>query len=171
MASWHAEPISKKHDRDAFDCGDEALNDFLREIDLASLQDFDGVFSRAAGTSVGLEATDAVGREFWRKIDNGESFTDKEVLDALSINRRGSRRTARGVVAPADFAGLGVAPVEWQGDLASFGAYSSRASWDGDNFNVFFVPDALAKGADLNDEARVFGARTLSEACGMAGGV
>lgn len=30
MASWHAEPISKRHDRDAFDCGDEALNDFLR---------------------------------------------------------------------------------------------------------------------------------------------
>jgi GNAT superfamily N-acetyltransferase len=30
VASWHEAPISKKHDRDAFDCGDEALNDFLR---------------------------------------------------------------------------------------------------------------------------------------------
>ena len=30
MASWHEEPISKKHDRDAFDCGEEALNEFLR---------------------------------------------------------------------------------------------------------------------------------------------
>jgi GNAT superfamily N-acetyltransferase len=27
---WHEEPISKKHDRDAFDCGDSALNAFLR---------------------------------------------------------------------------------------------------------------------------------------------
>ena len=27
---WHEEPISKKHDRDVFDCGDRALNDFLR---------------------------------------------------------------------------------------------------------------------------------------------
>jgi GNAT superfamily N-acetyltransferase len=27
---WHEEPINKKHDRDAFDCGEEALNDFLR---------------------------------------------------------------------------------------------------------------------------------------------
>lgn len=27
---WHEEPIGKKHDRDAFDCGEEALNDFLR---------------------------------------------------------------------------------------------------------------------------------------------
>ena len=30
MASWHEEPIGKKHDRDAFDCGEEALHEFLR---------------------------------------------------------------------------------------------------------------------------------------------
>ncbi|MGD0134067.1 MAG: GNAT family N-acetyltransferase [Bryobacteraceae bacterium] len=30
VASWHEEAISKKHDRDAFDCGEEALNEFLR---------------------------------------------------------------------------------------------------------------------------------------------
>lgn len=29
--SWHEEPVSKHHDRDAFDCGEEALNDFLRK--------------------------------------------------------------------------------------------------------------------------------------------
>jgi predicted N-acetyltransferase YhbS len=28
--AWHEEPISKHHDRDAFDCGEEALNEFLR---------------------------------------------------------------------------------------------------------------------------------------------
>ena len=28
--AWHEEPIAKRHDRDAFDCGEEALNDFLR---------------------------------------------------------------------------------------------------------------------------------------------
>ena len=27
---WHEEPISKKHDRESFDCGEEALNEFLR---------------------------------------------------------------------------------------------------------------------------------------------
>ena len=26
---WHEEPITKSHDRSAFDCGDEALNEFL----------------------------------------------------------------------------------------------------------------------------------------------
>ena len=30
MTEWHEEPISKKHVRDAFDCGEEALNEFLR---------------------------------------------------------------------------------------------------------------------------------------------
>ncbi len=27
---WHEEPIAKRHNRDAFDCGDAALNEFLR---------------------------------------------------------------------------------------------------------------------------------------------
>ncbi len=30
MAAWHEEPINKKHDREAFDCGEDALNEFLR---------------------------------------------------------------------------------------------------------------------------------------------
>jgi GNAT superfamily N-acetyltransferase len=30
VTAWHEEPIDKKHDREAFDCGDDALNDFLR---------------------------------------------------------------------------------------------------------------------------------------------
>ncbi|HTW66835.1 MAG TPA: GNAT family N-acetyltransferase [Bryobacteraceae bacterium] len=30
MAPWHEEPIGKKHDREAFDCGEAALNEFLR---------------------------------------------------------------------------------------------------------------------------------------------
>ena len=30
MTAWHHEAIDKKHDREAFDCGDQALNEFLR---------------------------------------------------------------------------------------------------------------------------------------------
>jgi len=30
VTAWHEEPISRKHDREAFDCGEEALNEFLR---------------------------------------------------------------------------------------------------------------------------------------------
>jgi len=28
--AWHEEPIAKSHERDSFDCGDAALNEFLR---------------------------------------------------------------------------------------------------------------------------------------------
>ena len=30
LPAWHEEPIAKRHDRTAFDCGDHALNEFLR---------------------------------------------------------------------------------------------------------------------------------------------
>ncbi len=30
MVVWHEEPISRKYDREAFDCGEPALNEFLR---------------------------------------------------------------------------------------------------------------------------------------------
>ena len=30
LPSWHEEPISRKHDRKAFDCGDAVMNEFLQ---------------------------------------------------------------------------------------------------------------------------------------------
>ncbi len=30
VKTWHEEPIAKRHDRDAFDCGETALNEFLK---------------------------------------------------------------------------------------------------------------------------------------------
>ena len=30
IRAWHEEPIGKRHDREAFDCGEMALNEFLR---------------------------------------------------------------------------------------------------------------------------------------------
>ncbi|MBI4875107.1 MAG: GNAT family N-acetyltransferase [Acidobacteria bacterium] len=30
ITGWHEEPAGKRHDREAFDCGDAALNEFLR---------------------------------------------------------------------------------------------------------------------------------------------
>jgi GNAT superfamily N-acetyltransferase len=32
VATWHEEAIGKRHDRESFDCGDEALNEFLRRF-------------------------------------------------------------------------------------------------------------------------------------------
>jgi predicted N-acetyltransferase YhbS len=30
VKAWHEEPVGKRHDREAFDCGETALNEFLR---------------------------------------------------------------------------------------------------------------------------------------------
>jgi hypothetical protein len=30
VKAWHEEPIGKRHDREAFDCGEAALNEFLQ---------------------------------------------------------------------------------------------------------------------------------------------
>jgi GNAT superfamily N-acetyltransferase len=30
LGAWHEEPVGKRHDRESFDCGDAALNEFLR---------------------------------------------------------------------------------------------------------------------------------------------
>jgi GNAT superfamily N-acetyltransferase len=30
LPAWHEEPIAKKHDRETFDCGEKALNEFLQ---------------------------------------------------------------------------------------------------------------------------------------------
>ena len=30
LPSWHEEPVTKHHEREAFDCGDKSLNEFLR---------------------------------------------------------------------------------------------------------------------------------------------
>ena len=32
LPSWHEAPIAKAHDRTAFDCGDQQMNDFLRRF-------------------------------------------------------------------------------------------------------------------------------------------
>ena len=31
VPAWHEEPISKQHNRKSFDCGDDAMNEFLRK--------------------------------------------------------------------------------------------------------------------------------------------
>lgn len=45
LPAWHEEPVEKKHDRKAFDCGDAVMNDFLQRYarqshDLGSAKTF-----------------------------------------------------------------------------------------------------------------------------------
>lgn len=112
----------------------------------------DAQFSRA--NQVPLEASDAVGREFWRKIDNGESFTEQEVLDALATNRTGTVRRPQAVVVPEGQAGVGQSVIRWADEIAGLDGYRTSAAWAGDSFTVYVVPEELAAGADLTDPAQ-----------------
>jgi len=57
--AWHEEPIHKKHDREAFDCGDEALNEFLqrharRSHDLGGAKTFLAIEDAGSKTILGF---------------------------------------------------------------------------------------------------------------------
>lgn len=49
---WHEEPISKKHDRKSFDCGDPAMNDFFERFAIQSHE------SGAAKTFLAIDSAD-----------------------------------------------------------------------------------------------------------------
>ena len=49
---WHEEPISKKHDRKSFDCGDPAMNDFFERFARQSHE------SGAAKTFLAIDSAD-----------------------------------------------------------------------------------------------------------------
>ena len=58
-AAWHEEPIQKTHDREAFDCGDEALNEFLcryarKSHDLGGAKTFLAIDNRDNKTILGF---------------------------------------------------------------------------------------------------------------------
>ncbi len=74
MASWHEEPISKKHDRDAFDCGEEALNDFLRRYarkshDLGGAKTFLAIDDEDNKTILGFYSLSPASVEYARTPD------------------------------------------------------------------------------------------------------
>jgi GNAT superfamily N-acetyltransferase len=57
--AWHEEPIRKTHDKEAFDCGDEALNEFLcryarKSHDLGGAKTFLAIDNRDNKTILGF---------------------------------------------------------------------------------------------------------------------
>jgi GNAT superfamily N-acetyltransferase len=55
VPDWHEEPISKKHDRKSFDCGDSAMNDFFERYARQSHE------SGAAKTFLAIESANNKG--------------------------------------------------------------------------------------------------------------
>lgn len=69
--AWHEEPISKKHARDAFDCGEPALNEFLRRYarkshDLGGAKTFLAIDDSDRKTVVGYYSLSPAALEYSR---------------------------------------------------------------------------------------------------------
>jgi len=71
---WHEEPIARRHNREAFDCGDAALNDFLRRYarqthDQGGAKTFLAVPDNDATRVLGFYALSPASVEFSRTPD------------------------------------------------------------------------------------------------------
>jgi GNAT superfamily N-acetyltransferase len=72
--AWHEEPISKHHDRDAFDCGEQALNEFLQRYarkshDLGGAKTFLAIDDNDNKTILGFYSLSPASIEYARTPD------------------------------------------------------------------------------------------------------
>ena len=71
MATWHEEPISRKHRREGFDCGEEALNEFLRRYarkshELGGAKTFLAIYDADNNTTLGFYSLSPASVEYAR---------------------------------------------------------------------------------------------------------
>ena len=69
--AWHEEPINNKYDREAFDCGEEALNEFLRRYahkshDLGGVKTFLAINNADSKTIFGFYSLSPASVEYAR---------------------------------------------------------------------------------------------------------
>jgi GNAT superfamily N-acetyltransferase len=98
VPGWHEEPISKKHDRGAFDCGELALNEFLqrharRNHDLGGAKTFLAIADADNQTILGFYSLSPASVEYARTpeiVRRGLARYDVPVfrLARLAVDRR-----------------------------------------------------------------------------------
>jgi len=98
LPAWHEEPISKRHDREAFDCGEPALNEFLqryarRSHDLGGAKTFLAVANADNETILGFYSVSPASVEYARTpeiVRRGLGRYEVPVfrLARLAVNRK-----------------------------------------------------------------------------------
>jgi len=98
LPDWHEEPIAKKHDRDSFDCGESALNEFLRHHarkshDKGAARTFLAISDLDGSTILGFYSLSPASLEYARAPDvvrKGLARHDVPVfrLGRLAVNRQ-----------------------------------------------------------------------------------
>ena len=102
MTGWHEEPIGKRHNREAFDCGEEALNEFLRHYarkshDLGGAKTFLAVKDADRETVLGFYSVCPASIEYARTpeiLKRGLARYDVPVfrLARLAVDRKAQRQ-------------------------------------------------------------------------------
>lgn len=98
LKAWHEEPISRKHDRGVFDCGEPALNEFLqrharRSHDLGGAKTFLAIDNADSKTILGFYSLSPASVEYARTpeiVRRGLARYDVPVfrLARLAVDRR-----------------------------------------------------------------------------------
>lgn len=89
---WHEEPIARQHNRDAFDCGDAALNEFLRRYarqahEHGSAKTFVAVPDDAATRVLGFYALSPASVAFSRTPDSVRHGLARHPVPAFRLGR------------------------------------------------------------------------------------
>lgn len=98
VLAWHEEPISKRHDRDGFDCGEAALNEFLQRHarqshDLGGAKTFVAIDDAGGKTILGFYSLSPASVEYARTpnlVKRGLAHYDVPVfrLARLGVDRK-----------------------------------------------------------------------------------
>ncbi len=81
LPAWHEEPISKKHDRKSFDCGDLSMNDFLQRYARQSHE------FGAAKTFLAVDNTDKTILGFYSLAPGALAYADTPQLIRRGLAR------------------------------------------------------------------------------------
>jgi GNAT superfamily N-acetyltransferase len=101
IAAWHEEPISKRHNRDGFDCGEEALYDFLRRHarkshDLGGAKTFLAIDDADNETILGFYSLSPASVEYARTPEIVRRGLARYDVPAFRLARLGVDRNAQG---------------------------------------------------------------------------
>ena len=96
MPAWHEEPIGKAHDREAFDCGEEALNEFFRRYarkshELGGAKTFLAIDDADRKTILGFYSLSPASVNYARTPETGVSAArnDGQEPDLVPVAERG----------------------------------------------------------------------------------
>ena len=101
LLAWHEEPVSKRHDREAFDCGEPALNEFLqkyarRSHELGGAKTFAPIDDDNAAKVLGYYSLSPASVEYARAPEAVKRGLGRYDVPAFRLARLAVDRSAQG---------------------------------------------------------------------------